>query len=172
MQGCSKLDFSYFLKSGLWFWQTSGRRRGGRGQGAHSCFSDQLPANKPTLFNILNAFYLWCTLVFFKGVKVEHTLHKMLEKHAWMSAQKEVYKAKFSCKEKRGSNQQIITGASPLHPTISMHILHTVLCILPKGLTRRTCLTIKSLFNRPFFPSIYSMCYQQVTYSVNELMEG
>ena len=35
---------------------------------------------------------------------------------------------------------------TPLHPNISMHILHTVLYIFLKVLTRRICLTIKSLF--------------------------
>ena len=33
---------------------------------------------------------------------------------------------------------------NPLHPNISMHILHTVLYTFPKMLTRRICLTIKS----------------------------
>lgn len=83
MKGCSKL-FSQVWSLIL----TDFRGQEGRGQGAQSRFSDKPPANKPTLFNILNAFYLRCTLVFFKGVKVEHALHKMLEKHAWMSAQK------------------------------------------------------------------------------------
>ena len=32
-----------------------------------------------------------------------------------------------------------------LHPNISMHILHTVLCTFPKVLARRICLTIKKL---------------------------
>ena len=32
---------------------------------------------------------------------------------------------------------------NPLHPNISMHILHTVLYTFPKELTRRICLTIK-----------------------------
>ena len=36
---------------------------------------------------------------------------------------------------------------SPLHPNISMHILHTVLCTFTKVLTRRICLTIKSVFS-------------------------
>ena len=35
---------------------------------------------------------------------------------------------------------------NPLHPNISMHILHTVLFTSPKELTRRICLTIKSFF--------------------------
>ena len=35
----------------------------------------------------------------------------------------------------------------PLHPNISMHILHTVLYTFPKVLTRRICLTIKSFFS-------------------------
>ena len=35
---------------------------------------------------------------------------------------------------------------TPLHPNISMHILHTVLYMFLKVLTMRICLTIKSLF--------------------------
>ena len=37
------------------------------------------------------------------------------------------------------------TKIYPLHPNISMHILHTVLYTNPKVLTRRICLTIKNL---------------------------
>ena len=33
----------------------------------------------------------------------------------------------------------------PLHPTISMHILHTVLYTFPRLLRRRICLPIRSL---------------------------
>ena len=36
---------------------------------------------------------------------------------------------------------------SPLHPNVSMHILHTDLCTFTKVLTRRICLTIKSVFS-------------------------
>ena len=43
---------------------------------------------------------------------------------------------------------------NPLHPIISMHILHTVLCTFPKVLTRRICLSIKSLFNWWSFPIV------------------
>ena len=39
------------------------------------------------------------------------------------------------------SNAVII---NPLHPSISGHILHTVLYTFPKVLTRRICLTIKA----------------------------
>ena len=35
---------------------------------------------------------------------------------------------------------------TPSHPNISMHILHTVLHTFLKVLTRRICLTVKSLF--------------------------
>ena len=35
----------------------------------------------------------------------------------------------------------------PLHPTTSLHILHTDLYTFPKVLTRRIRLTIKSLFS-------------------------
>ena len=41
---------------------------------------------------------------------------------------------------------------NPLHPNISMHILHTVLCTFPKVLTGRICLTVKSVFNWSSFP--------------------
>ena len=34
-----------------------------------------------------------------------------------------------------------------LHPDISMHILHTVLYTFPMILTKRICLTIKSVFS-------------------------
>ena len=36
---------------------------------------------------------------------------------------------------------------NPLHPNISMHILHTVLYTFPKRLTRRICFTINSCFS-------------------------
>ena len=41
---------------------------------------------------------------------------------------------------------------NPLHPNISMHILHTVLYTFPKVLTRRICLTIKSFSGWQSFP--------------------
>ena len=44
----------------------------------------------------------------------------------------------------RTTNQ--ILGVNPLHPNISKHILHTVLCTFPKLLTRRIWLTIKRFF--------------------------
>ena len=36
---------------------------------------------------------------------------------------------------------------NPLHPNISMHILHTVLYTFPKVLRRRICLTIRTFFS-------------------------
>ena len=49
------------------------------------------------------------------------------------------------------SNDRMVAGkmstpslVNPLHPNISMHILHTVLYTFPKRLARRICLTIKS----------------------------
>ena len=36
---------------------------------------------------------------------------------------------------------------NPLLPNISMYILHTLLCKLPNVLTRRICVTIKTLFS-------------------------
>ena len=36
-----------------------------------------------------------------------------------------------------------LSGLNPLHPSIIMHILHTVLYTIAKVLTRRICLTVK-----------------------------
>ena len=41
---------------------------------------------------------------------------------------------------------------NPLHPNISMHILHSVLNTFPKVLTRRICLTIENFFRWWSFP--------------------
>ena len=41
---------------------------------------------------------------------------------------------------------------NPLHPNISMHILHTVLLTVPKMLIRRICFSIKSFFSWWSFP--------------------
>ena len=41
---------------------------------------------------------------------------------------------------------------NPLHPNISMHILHTALYIFPKVLTGRICLPIKRFLPRWTFP--------------------
>ena len=42
---------------------------------------------------------------------------------------------------------------SPLHPNISIHILHTVLYTFPYVLARRICLIIKRFFSWLSFPS-------------------
>ena len=41
---------------------------------------------------------------------------------------------------------------NPLQPNIRAYILHTALCTFPRVLTRRICLTIKSLFSWWSFP--------------------
>ena len=41
---------------------------------------------------------------------------------------------------------------NPLHPNISINILHTVLSTFPKVITRRICLTIRSFFCQWSFP--------------------
>ena len=43
---------------------------------------------------------------------------------------------------------------NPLHPKISVHILHTVLYTFPTMLTRRILLTIKSFYGWQSFPFI------------------
>ena len=40
---------------------------------------------------------------------------------------------------------------NPLHPNISMHILHTVQYTFPKVMTRRICATINSWWSFPLF---------------------
>ena len=50
--------------------------------------------------------------------------------------------------KKNGCKQENINqNRNPLHPNISIHILHTDLSSFPVGLTRRICLTIFSFLN-------------------------
>ena len=51
-----------------------------------------------------------------------------------------------------GKERLVGRKINPLHPNISMHILHTVLYTFLKVLTRRICLTIKSFFSWWSFP--------------------
>ena len=51
-------------------------------------------------------------------------------------------------KQKNGCKQENINqNRNPLHPNISIHILHTDLSTFPVVLTRRICLTIFSFLN-------------------------
>ena len=52
-------------------------------------------------------------------------------------------KGKTSCKHQNNASQL----SNTLHPNISFHILHTVLCTFTEVLTRRICLTIKSFIS-------------------------
>ena len=59
---------------------------------------------------------------------------------------------------------------NPLHPNISMHILHTVLLTFPKVMTRRICLPIESFFawwSFPFF--LWPWCVIQRWYCKEKL---
>ena len=58
----------------------------------------------------------------------------------------------------RKSNQQVLEWVDPLHPNISMHILHTVLYTFPRMLTRRICLTIKNFFSLRSVPFAWFWC--------------
>ena len=60
--------------------------------------------------------------------------------------------------EKNVKFSQIV---NPLHPDISMYILHTVLYTLPKVLTRRICLAMKSFFSWWSFP-LFSWPYSMI----------
>ena len=46
----------------------------------------------------------------------------------------------------RSGSDRVDKSSSPLHPNISMYIIQTDLYIIPKVLTKRICLTIKSFF--------------------------
>ena len=51
-------------------------------------------------------------------------------------------------KQQQKKNTRIINSPpNPLHPSISMQILHTVLYTFPVVLTRRICLTIKGFLS-------------------------
>ena len=54
-------------------------------------------------------------------------------------------KENITCDQLNMKKQNVIDGRhfDPLHPNISMHILHTVLHTFLKVLTRRICLPIK-----------------------------
>ena len=54
---------------------------------------------------------------------------------------------------------------NPLHPNISMHILHTVLHTFPKVLIRRICSPVKSFFSWWSFPLFsWPLCVIQGCY--------
>ena len=72
-----------------------------------------------------------------------------------------LFNARVYCQEMRFGNWSslfrcwILLVLDPLHPNLSRHILHTVLYTFLKVLTRRICLTIKSLlswWSCPLFP--------------------
>ena len=55
--------------------------------------------------------------------------------------------------EKKGNDHKgDINLFNPLHPSISMHILHTVLYTFPNVLARRICFTIMMFFSELLFP--------------------
>ena len=54
----------------------------------------------------------------------------------------------YTKKKQKQKNTRIINSPpNPLHPSISMQILHTVLYTFPVVLTRRICLTIKGFLS-------------------------
>ena len=63
------------------------------------------------------------------------------------------------------SKQPIQSGMvffNPLHPNISLHILHTVLYTFPTELKRRICLTITSFNLELVIPSFILVCDSEV----------
>ena len=77
-----------------------------------------------------------------------------------------------SLKKVPQSKQPIQSGMvffNPLHPNISLHILHTVLYTFPMVLKRRICLTVTS-FNLELIPSFILVCDSEVILTPNTLV--
>ena len=80
------------------------------------------------------------------GIHSHPYLQRRQKLHLWRTQPK---KCSHICKKKKTKkNTRIINSPpNPLHPIISMHILHTVLYTFPVVLTRRICLTIKGFLS-------------------------
>ena len=59
---------------------------------------------------------------------------------------------KFCLRARKERNWSWAVTVNPVHPNISMHILHTVLYTFPMVLTRRICFKFKSFFSWWLFP--------------------
>ena len=59
---------------------------------------------------------------------------------------------------------------NPLHPNISLHILHTVLCTFPMVLKRRICLTITNFNLELVIPSFILVRDSEVILTPNTLV--
>ena len=73
-----------------------------------------------------------------KFLKQEATLH------GWNSSSSQIAET-FRVEILNQETTDPSKGFNPLHPNISMHTLHSVLCTFPKVLTRRICLTINRI---------------------------
>ena len=61
----------------------------------------------------------------------------------WRYEERGAWEREWSARKRKGPNHDW-SKLNPLHPNISMHILHTVLYTFPMVLTRRISLTIQS----------------------------
>ena len=66
----------------------------------------------------------------------------------WIGYHFEKFRSQVAIRKKKLISRPV----NPLHPNISLHILHTVLYTFPKVLTRRFCLTTKNFFGLWSFP--------------------
>ena len=83
------------------------------------------------------------------GIHSHPYLQRRHKLHLWQTQPKKcshIHKKK--TKKNKQKNTRIINSPpNPLHPSISMQILHTVLYTFPVVLTRRICLTIKGFLS-------------------------
>ena len=80
------------------------------------------------------------------GIHSHPYLQRRHKLHLWQTQPKKcshIHKKKTKIKNTRIIN----SPPNPLHPSISMQILHTVLYTFPVVLTRRICLTIKGFLS-------------------------
>ena len=94
--------------------------------------------------NPLHKFSFDINVTFFPGVQLIKRTETIAaeRKGRIMSIQKYLWAYNRLCKDTTVTTQRV--SINPLHPKISMHILHTVFYTFPQVLTRRFCRTIKS----------------------------
>ena len=84
------------------------------------------------------------------GIHSHPYLQRRHKLHLWQTQPKKcshIHKKKTKKKTKKKNTRIINSPPNPLHPSISMQILHTVLYTFPVVLTRRICLTIKGFLS-------------------------
>ena len=85
-------------------------------------------------------------LLSYSGIHSHPYLQRRHKLHLWQTQPKKC--SHIHKKKTKKKNTRIINSPpNPLHPSISVQILHTVLYTFPVVLTRRICLTIKGFLS-------------------------